>query len=86
MLKSRGERDLALESHDRNVGRHLGRQHFHDDLPLESRLVDEKDARHSPTAELSLDGIIVAERSLKLRASVSGHADLLNSSLIQLIG
>src|SRR6185436_13113679 len=86
MLKSRGKRDLTLESHDRNVGRHLGRQNFHDNLPLEPRLVDEKDARHSPAADLSLDGVIVAERGLELRASVSRHADSLNPSRIQLTG
>ena len=61
MLQRRGELDLAPKALDVDAGRHLGREHLHDDAPSERRLLGEEDVRHSAATELALDSVCVTQ-------------------------
>ena len=76
VLEPRRERDLALESRDRDAAGELRRQQLHDDAPSEREVLGHEHARHAAAAELRPETIIVAEGRLKLVAKVR-HADAL---------
>ena len=57
VLEPGRNRDLAPEPLGRDAGRHLGRQDLHDDGAPERRFFRGEDARHSPAAELAVEGI-----------------------------
>ena len=64
MLQSR-ELDLALKPFLVHTSRHIGRQHFDDDLSVQPGFFGEKDTAHPATAQLPFDAICVAYRGLE---------------------
>jgi hypothetical protein len=73
MLELSGQMDLAAEPLDAHPGRQLRQQHLDDHLPLQRRLQRQEDARHPPAAELALDAVDLAQRSLQLLLEIGGH-------------
>ena len=56
MLQPRYHEDLSAEALGIDVRHELGREHLHDDAPLERLVVGHEHARHPATTELALDG------------------------------
>ena len=50
--------------------RQLGREHLHDDLPLEPQFLGDEDAAHAAAAELALEAVGVTEGFLELAPQV----------------
>lgn len=65
MLQPRGEPDLAPEALGADRAGGIGREHLHDHLPPERCIARNEDVRHSAAAELALDGVRLAQRSLQ---------------------
>src|SRR6266487_2186187 len=64
------DENLALEALHVHAGRELGREDFDDDFPPQCRLLGHENTRHSAAAELALERIGGAERSLQFGAKV----------------
>ncbi len=73
VLEPRRERNLALETLDAHLPRHLGWEDFHHHVAAERLFGSDIDVRHSATAKLAVEGIRVAEGALELVAEGVGH-------------
>jgi hypothetical protein len=66
VLKPRCQLDFAAESVDVETSAEIWWQDFYDHVSTELDSSRDENARHSAAAELTLDGVAVAERPLKL--------------------
>jgi hypothetical protein len=70
MLEGCCESHFAGESVGAQTFNDIASKKFYDDVATEGSLVREEDARHSTTAELSLDGIGATKRGLQAVAEI----------------
>jgi hypothetical protein len=66
MLEARGEEDLATEALGTHPRHQIRREDLHHDAASERLLGRDEHARHPAPAELTFEGVAVAERSLEL--------------------
>jgi len=66
MLELGCELNLASESLDVYRRCKVGRKYLDHHLSAERSLLGDEDAQHAATTELTLNGVVVAERALKL--------------------
>jgi hypothetical protein len=80
VLQSRCQPNLALKARSGDVNGEIGMQNLHHDPSTESGVFGDEDARHSPAADLALDGI-VGERRSQLLAQVRHQPLLLEARM-----
>jgi hypothetical protein len=66
MLQPSGESDLALETMCRETDGKIGPQHLDHDASAKPRIAGDEHTRHRAAAELALQNIGFAERTLQL--------------------
>jgi hypothetical protein len=70
VLQLRDQQDLTSEPLGAHTRGQLRKQDFDDDRATERGLLRHEDPRHTATAELTLEGALIAQRALELLAEI----------------
>lgn len=73
LLQTRRDPNLLREPLGRNGAGELGVEDFHNDVAAEHFVARDEDARHAASAEVSLQGVCVAEACFEIAAKLGAH-------------